>query len=1067
MREFWSNLSIKNKLISSFAFVLALQAIQSYLAVDSLSRMNNQIDKIVTETQPAATGALEASESILNAGRELGFYLITHENEDKKAYRRAASRAHKQVERLTTLPAVTADPESATLAQKIAAKLKRIEQQEQKLLEVATDPNRNMPAMAYAAEHVNPEYRRRLQLLSSMLQAEEEEEPGAERKQLYAKLVDLRYYWTSINNELRLFLAFRADSAVDNLRNLREVTLAKIKEIETQKDLLNFEQADAFEQFTDELDQFWSHLDKTVEMHLAPTWRSDAYLLRTQVSPAMASIHTDLTALKKRQETLNLTATEETTALYQTQRVEHIASLAVMAALILLIAWLLSRNIGRPLQRAVDIARRITGGDLDNRIETTGNDETGRLLRSLMAMQDGLRERIEADQELAAVNLRIRQALDNVSAPVTVSNADNQLIYMNSAAAQMFRDMAPALKPSHPDYDPEHLIGGSIGKLFDDRQVQADYARKLVRDTDYDVGMAGRKLRLSASPVYDDDGEYQGRVTQWLDRTEELALAEQEAKRIASEREEAAENYRIRVALDNVASSVVLADTDKRIIYLNHAAQALFRHNRDRLRRNNPDFDVDQPQGTRIDSLLKGLNKLNEARTDSTELHIGDTTLKVTGTPVENDKGERLGTALELEDRTIEVAVEKEIDTLVEAARAGDLGKRIDTASKTGFFRQLGEGFNALLDELSHVFEDIATAMSHLAEGDLTHKSGKTYSGTFGKVQQDIDKTMHNLSDVLQQLQTSAEAIGDTSEEISAGNNSLSMRTEQQAANLEETASSMEELTSTVQHNADNAQQANQVAASARLSAEKGGKVVNNAIAAMQAIDKSSSRIAEIIGVIDEIAFQTNLLALNASVEAARAGEQGRGFAVVATEVRNLASRSADAAKEIKELIQDSVEKVNTGSSLVNESGERLEELVDGVRKVGDIIAEIAAASAEQSEGIAQVNNAVTSIDELTQQNAALAEQTSAASAGLLDKAGEMRNLVGFFRLDATQTGGIKAKPVGNASPTASTATASTPPPRASKPESKPKAAPRPKARAKTTPPAAVSSGNDDEWEEF
>ncbi len=1062
MREFWSNLSIKNKLISSFAFILALQAIQSYLAVDSLSRMNSQIDKIVTETQPAAIGALEASESILNAGRELGFYLITHEDEDKKAYQHAASRAHTQVEHLARLPVVNADEQSAALTTRITKKLKTIEQQEQKLLRIATDPNHNMPAMTYAAEHINPEYRRRLQLLSSMLQSEEDEEPSAERKQLYAKLVDLRYYWTSINNELRLFLAFRADSAVDNLHSLREVAVAKIGEIEARKDQLNFEQADAFEQFTHELDQFWHHLDRTVEIHLAPAWRSDAYLLRTQVSPAMASIHADLNTLKKRQETLNVATTEETTSLYQTQRVEHIASLAVMAGLILLIAWLLSRNIGRPLQRAVDIARRITDGNLDSHIEVSGNDETGRLLQSLKAMQDGLRQRIETDQALAAANLRIRQALDNVSAPVTVSDADNRLIYMNSAAAQMFRDMAPILKHSHPDYDPEQLIGAGVGGLFDDRQVQTDYARKLERDTDYDVDMAGRKLRLTASPVYDDDGEYQGRVTQWLDRTEELALAEQEAQRIASEREEAAENYRIRVALDNVASSVVLADTDKRIIYLNHAAQALFRHNRDSLRRNNPAVDVDQPQGTRIDSLLKGLNKLNDTQTDSTELHIGDTTLKVTGTPVENDDGERLGTALELADRTTEVAVEKEIDTLVEAARAGDLSKRIDTASKTGFFRQLGEGFNALLDELSHIFGDIATAMSHLAEGDLTHKSDKTYSGTFGEVQRDIDKTMHNLSDVLQRLQTSAEAIGDTAEEISAGNNSLSMRTEQQAANLEETASSMEELTSTVQHNADNAQQANQVAASARLSAEKGGEVVNNAIAAMQAIDKSSSRIAEIIGVIDEIAFQTNLLALNASVEAARAGEQGRGFAVVATEVRNLASRSADAAKEIKELIQDSVEKVNTGSSLVNESGERLEALVEGVRKVGDIIAEIAAASAEQSEGIAQVNNAVTSIDELTQQNAALAEQTSAASAGLLDKAGEMRDLVGFFRLDASQAGGITAKPVVKAS-TASATSAPTPP--ASKPEIKPAATPKPEPAP--PPIATASSDNDDEWEEF
>ncbi len=231
----------------------------------------------------------------------------------------------------------------------------------------------------------------------------------------------------------------------------------------------------------------------------------------------------------------------------------------------------------------------------------------------------------------------------------------------------------------------------------------------------------------------------------------------------------------------------------------------------------------------------------------------------------------------------------------------------------------------------------------------------------------------------------------------SAGGKIYLVEDEQQASSLQETASSMEELTSTVRDNADNAQQANQVAASARQLAERGGEVVHNAIDAMGQINTASSKIAEIIGVIDAIAFQTNLLALNASVEAARAGEQGRGFAVVATEVRNLAGRSATAAKEIKELIQDSAGKVQAGSELVNQSGETLGEIVTGVKKVGDIIAEIAAASAEQAAGIDQVNQAITSMDEVTQQNAALAEQTSAASSSLYDKAQEMERMMAFF----------------------------------------------------------------------
>jgi methyl-accepting chemotaxis protein len=250
-------------------------------------------------------------------------------------------------------------------------------------------------------------------------------------------------------------------------------------------------------------------------------------------------------------------------------------------------------------------------------------------------------------------------------------------------------------------------------------------------------------------------------------------------------------------------------------------------------------------------------------------------------------------------------------------------------------------------------------------------------------------------------------------DEISQGNTNLSQRTEEQASSLEETASSMEQMTSTVKQNADNAGQANQLAVAARDQAEKGGAVVTTAIRAMAEINESSKKIADIIGVIDEIAFQTNLLALNAAVEAARAGEQGRGFAVVATEVRNLAGRSATAAKEIKALIQDSVHKVEEGSELVTQSGATLEQIVAAVKKVTDIVAEIAAASNEQSAGIEQVNKAVMQLDELTQQNAALVEQASASSQSMAEQARGLNELMGRYVVDGKgTTPGVRSEAV-------------------------------------------------------
>jgi methyl-accepting chemotaxis protein len=252
---------------------------------------------------------------------------------------------------------------------------------------------------------------------------------------------------------------------------------------------------------------------------------------------------------------------------------------------------------------------------------------------------------------------------------------------------------------------------------------------------------------------------------------------------------------------------------------------------------------------------------------------------------------------------------------------------------------------------------------------------------------------------VIATVRASADTVSVAAAQISAGNADLSVRTEQQASSLEETASSLEELTSAVRQNTDNARQANSLAVSASDVARKGGAVVAQVVGTMGSINESAKKIADIIGVIDGIAFQTNILALNAAVEAARAGEQGRGFAVVATEVRNLAQRSAAAAKEIKGLIEDSVDKVNTGSALVDQAGATMEEIVASIRRVTDIMGDIANASHEQSAGIEQVNQAISQMDQVTQQNAALVEEAAAAASSLQDRAVELVDVVAVFRL--------------------------------------------------------------------
>lgn len=523
---------------------------------------------------------------------------------------------------------------------------------------------------------------------------------------------------------------------------------------------------------------------------------------------------------------------------------------------------------------------------------------------------------------------------------------------------------------------------------------------------------------------------------------------------LAYSKQEAAEATRIRQALDNVQSCVMVANNELDIIYMNNTVQDMFKNAEADIRTQLPNFDSNKLLGANIDQFHKNpshqRNMLANLNTSySSELVVGGRHMNVVATPVKNDEGERIGYVAEWVDRTREVKVEQEIEEIVDSVKIGRLDKRLSLADKQGFFAKLSEGINELTDVIERVFKDVGSTMESMAEGDLTNRITNDYQGVYLNCKNDINATIDKLSEIFGQVNESANFINNSSQEIASGNNNLSQRAEQQAANLEETAASMEQLTSTVKNNADNAQQANQVASNARELAEKGGAVVNAAVAAMQEINESSNKIADIIGVIDEIAFQTNLLALNASVEAARAGEQGRGFSVVATEVRNLAQRSATAARESKELIQSSVQKVRAGSEFVNQTGNALSEIVAGVKKVGDIVAAIADASVEQSAGIAQVNQAVSQMDEITQQNAALAEQASAASVSMSDLSTNMVELLSFFKL------GNEGKDSGSQANNAASSVV-----RAA-------TAPKPAATAPARQPSYKSVAADEEWQDF
>jgi methyl-accepting chemotaxis protein len=688
--------SIRAKLWLGFGAAIAALLLASLNGIGSLAAVKAQMTTVTAELLPARMEARQASQSLDQAARALGFYLLAQEEAQRRAFEGKRSETLKHLDTLAALPVVSADPP-------LTAALVRARQEANaffaigaELLTLPGDNNRNFPAMAYAAEHINPTSQEILQVLSQMLLAEGEEAATPERKQLLTEINELRYAWSNVMNNVRAYLAFRNAHAIEEMDLYKAQSGELVERLGARADL-TFDQADGLTQFAELRTRFFDDMTELQKLHGGDAWRTDAHRLRNEAGPhleaASGSLDAIATTLTQRTESAGAAVDN----VYAGSRAEALALNAVAIVGIALLAFFLARRITRPLTQAVAAASRISEGRLDTPIIASGaRDETGQLMAALGAMQ---------------------------------------------------------------------------GKL----------------------------------------------------------------------------------------------------------------------------------------------------------------------------------------------------------------------------------------------------------------------------------------TEVIGNIQMAADEVQNGANEIAAGNQSLSQRTEAQAASLEETAASMEEMTGTVKQNAENAHQATALAAETFTLAAQGGEVVGRAVDAMHDIHSASSKIADIIGVIDEIAFQTNLLALNAAVEAARAGEQGRGFAVVAGEVRSLAQRSAAAAKEIKSLIQDSVNKVEDGARLVNESGVALSGIVNSVKRVNGLISEIAAANREQALGIEQVNKAVAQMDDTTQQNAALVEQAAAASTSMGEQARALNTLVCFFRLHVRPSVNCAAPPSPSPAPRP------TPPARTAKVASP--------AKARVNTPQTSSSS--ESWDEF
>ena len=665
---------------------------------------------------------------------------------------------------------------------------------------------------------------------------------------------------------------------------------------------------------------------------------------------------------------------------------------AVIMGVVLFVA--LRRQVIHPIQKLQQGMQTLAEGNLSVRATVDSHDEIGHLMQLFNKMGETLERDVDAATQYEATIEAVGKAQG-----VVEFNLDGTVIKANENFLQTLGYRLDEIKGQHHRMfcDPAYANSPAYAEFWaklNRGQCQVDTFRRL--------GKGGKEVWIQASynPIPDAKGKLVKVVKFASDVTEEKKKA------------------LVKYATDTSTSNVLMCDRNLVVTYINAAAQARLKGLEGEIRKVFPSFNTDKIVGTCIDQFHQVPDKQRRLLADPknlphrAEIKMGPLTLALTVSAIMTERGEYLGNTLEWADITAQKKAQVEVDRLINAAAAGQLNERIDAAGFDGFFKTLSEGVNRMLDAVVTPLHEAQQVLASLAANDLTKTMTGAYGGEFEQMKSSLNSALGNLANTMTMVREAVEGVSSGAEQITKGNEDLSQRTSEQASSLEETSASMEEMTSTVKQNADNAKQANQLASAARETADKGGAVTVRAVEAMGEINKSSKKIADIITVIDEIAFQTNLLALNAAVEAARAGEHGRGFAVVAAEVRNLAQRSATAAKEIKGLINESIQRVNDGSELVNQSGKTLEEIVASVKRVSDIIAEITAASQEQASGIDQVNKAIMSMDETTQQNAALVEETTSASQSMKEQAKALMKQVEVFKVSGTGSAPQRAVPV-------------------------------------------------------
>ena len=672
----------------------------------------------------------------------------------------------------------------------------------------------------------------------------------------------------------------------------------------------------------------------------------------------------------------------------QLKLLEILAGVIVASSLI---GVYLSKATSRPILANASAARDFSSGNRRARTNVDRNDELGDLAKDMNAAFEAA---FKAENAAADIAAKANSSLEGSATAFMTCDAKGIIDYLNPSAIKLLRDNDDLFRKEIRGYDFTKIIGSNV----DIYHKNPDKQQRMLKDvasmpiTSY-LSIGHKTLRIVATARKDTAGNVVGNTIEWLDITQQLA----DEKKAAS----------LNSIVEAVDTNLMICDLDRNILYLNPSIQKLMREYAPKFRELFKGFDPDKLVGRSIDEFhvnsAKQANILGNPRNlpYKTEMNAAGLEFGVVAMPLFDAQGKYIGSGVQWIDNNARARYRNEVTGVIEAAKNGNLSHRGNVAAMDAIYKPMLAGINEVIDAVVAPIAEIREKLAKVSEGDLTAYVTGQYKGDHEMLKNSLNGTLDKLNEILMQVREASTQMGQGASQVSSTSQMISQGATEQAASLEEITASMNEINSQTKGNAESAGRANQLAQGAKDDAEGGSRNMGRMVQAMSDIDESAQKISKIIKVIDEIAFQTNLLALNAAVEAARAGVHGKGFAVVAEEVRNLAARSANAAKETTELIEGSIKKVNAGSNVAQLTSESLTKIVDGISKVTNLVGEIAAASNEQALGIGQVNQGLVQLDQVTQQNTANAEESAAAAVELSEQGAQLQELIGRFKLQA------------------------------------------------------------------